>query len=259
MNNLDELKKNLEEISFQLKVILNEDKTINEFNKDMLLRKIQDFYLGVKKYEVILDDSEIEMPNIEFGISSDYNVSIDDSKIEQSEVVEKKEIIIEAIDDKDDISYKQDINVEKTIKKEDVFKSEPNLFTSLFSVDDTALSTERKQDSEELVKEQTLESSSVHQKYSDNIDSKSIADKLSGKKIEDLNKAIGINQRFLFINELFDGDIESFKKQISILNDFNSFDEVEHHIENNLLKVYSWDIDSDPYKQFMDLLIKRYV
>ena len=45
------------------------------------------------------------------------------------------------------------------------------------------------------------------------------------KKIDDLNAAIGINEKFLFTNELFDGNTEQFLKTIEVLKKNETEDE----------------------------------
>lgn len=51
---------------------------------------------------------------------------------------------------------------------------------------------------------------------------KTIADRLRRTPIEDLRKAIGINQRFQFLNELFSGDNERYVRTIDEVNSADS-------------------------------------
>ncbi len=51
---------------------------------------------------------------------------------------------------------------------------------------------------------------------------KTIADRLRRTPIEDLRKAIGINQRFQFLNELFSGDNECYVRTIDEVNSAES-------------------------------------
>jgi hypothetical protein len=99
-----------------------------------------------------------------------------------------------------------------------------------------------------------------------NSDSSSINDKLkettgdiSGKlnesSIKDLRKAIDINDRFLFIRELFRGDEAMYERSIKTINSFSIYAEAEYWIRRELKLKLGW-IDSDTVKQF-DQLVKR--
>lgn len=58
-----------------------------------------------------------------------------------------------------------------------------------------------------------------------------VASKMLNHQISDLKTAIGINDKFLFINDLFDGNMKSYNNSIEILNNFQSFADAEAHIE----------------------------
>jgi len=74
--------------------------------------------------------------------------------------------------------------------------------------------------------------------------------------IKDLRKAIGINDRFLFINDLFRGDESMYERSIKTINSFNIFPEAEYWINRELKVKLSWKAD-DPTVIYFDQLIKR--
>ncbi|MFM7838334.1 MAG: hypothetical protein ACKO6K_02110, partial [Chitinophagaceae bacterium] len=57
-----------------------------------------------------------------------------------------------------------------------------------------------------------------------------VAEVLQETPVRDLKKAIGINDRFTFINELFHGDEQVFEKSIRTLNNFRIYAEAEFWI-----------------------------
>lgn len=67
-----------------------------------------------------------------------------------------------------------------------------------------------------------------------------LSDRLSEQPISDLTKAMGINERMLTINELFDGNNQAFKEALSALNSLNSFEEAKSYISVHLIEQYSW-------------------
>ena len=79
---------------------------------------------------------------------------------------------------------------------------------------------------------------------------------ISGK-IDDLNAAIGINEKFLFTNELFDGNTEQFLKTIEVLNDCVSLTEATDKLIAVAQK-RSWIVDEEPYQKLQLLLSRKY-
>ena len=110
---------------------------------------------------------------------------------------------------------------------------------------------------EDKVEESDL--GSLNQKLADASESKSIAEKLKSQPIPDLIAAIGINQKFLFMNDLFDGERDEFHNSLGELNKFDSFLDADNYIRNNLMSKYSWDMESPSAIRFMELIERRYL
>lgn len=58
-----------------------------------------------------------------------------------------------------------------------------------------------------------------------------MATRIQNHKIADLKAAIGINDKFLFINDLFDGNMKAYAIAIDTLNGMGTFGEAETYIE----------------------------
>jgi hypothetical protein len=74
--------------------------------------------------------------------------------------------------------------------------------------------------------------------------------------VKDLRKAIGINDRFLFINELFRGDETMYERSIKTINSFNIYPEAEYWINREMKTKMGWNNDH-PTVQLFDQLVKR--
>jgi hypothetical protein len=85
---------------------------------------------------------------------------------------------------------------------------------------------------------------------------KEVKDHLVLEPIKDLRSAIGINDKFQFIKELFGGDEKSFEVGIKTINAFKIFPEAQFYIKRELREKNNWDEESNVVKQF-DQLIKR--
>ncbi len=83
-----------------------------------------------------------------------------------------------------------------------------------------------------------------------------LVERLKETPVKDLRKAVGINDRFLYINELFRGDENMYERCIKTINSFNIYAEAEYWISRELKVKLGWKEDSPVVKQF-DQLVKR--
>jgi len=85
-----------------------------------------------------------------------------------------------------------------------------------------------------------------------------LGDTLTEVPIRDLRKAIGVNDRFLFINELFRGDEAAYERSIKTINSFSIFAEAEYWIQRELKVKNGWDNDNAMVGQFYQLVKRRF-
>lgn len=102
------------------------------------------------------------------------------------------------------------------------------------------------------------EKQSLNDQINKEKDDKSIAAKLLLKPIKDLKSAIGINDKFKFMNELFEGNMNEYNQAIDALNNFSSELEAMECLDS-LFLVYKWKNDSDAYTEFRNYIIRRYI
>jgi hypothetical protein len=86
-----------------------------------------------------------------------------------------------------------------------------------------------------------------------------VAHKLNeGSSIKDLKKAIGINDRFVFINELFRGDEVMYERSIKTINNFSIYPEAQYWMERELKIKLGWDNDRPATQEFYSLVKRRF-
>jgi hypothetical protein len=83
-----------------------------------------------------------------------------------------------------------------------------------------------------------------------------LSEKLTDAPIKDLKKAIGVNDRFLFINELFRGDEAMYERSVKTIQNFSIYAEAEYWIRRELKLKIGW-LDSDPIVKQFDQLVRR--
>jgi hypothetical protein len=81
---------------------------------------------------------------------------------------------------------------------------------------------------------------------------------LKEQSIRDLKKAIGINDRYRFINELFRGDETMYERSIKTINGFNILAEAEYWIQRELKVKMGWDETADGVHLFDELVRRRF-
>ena len=121
-----------------------------------------------------------------------------------------------------------------------------NLVASIMEIDETPAI--------EIVEAPVVEISQVN--LAETKELKEVKDHLVLEPIKDLRSAIGINDKFQFIQELFGGDEKSFEVGIKTINAFKIFPEAQFYIKRELREKNNWDEESNVVKQF-DQLIKR--
>ncbi|MEM9389848.1 MAG: hypothetical protein AAGA02_05200 [Bacteroidota bacterium] len=75
------------------------------------------------------------------------------------------------------------------------------------------------------------------------------------QKVESIRSSLSINQRFMFINMLFDGSEETFSNTLEDLERLNGFYDATNYLKENYP---GWDYDSEEVLEFIEVLEKRY-
>ncbi len=73
------------------------------------------------------------------------------------------------------------------------------------------------------------------------------------ERITDLKQAIGINDKFLLLRDLFGGDTERYERTIDRLNEFDDLDDCIIYISEN----YDWNPSSDGVRFLIELLERK--
>ena len=85
-----------------------------------------------------------------------------------------------------------------------------------------------------------------------------VAAALHSASVKDLKKAIGINDRYLFINELFRGDENMYERSLKTINGFSIFPEAQYWIQRELKVKLGWNDKSEAVRLFDQLVIRRF-
>ena len=86
----------------------------------------------------------------------------------------------------------------------------------------------------------------------------SLAEKLRKKSIKKLAESIALNERFLYSNELFNGNMEAFKQALNELDHIASLEDATRFIEIQLKEQNGWKMESEIVQGFITLVNRRF-
>jgi hypothetical protein len=87
---------------------------------------------------------------------------------------------------------------------------------------------------------------------------KTILDHHQNNRIEGINSAISLNQRFLFTNNLFGGNIQAFSNALDEIELCKDFSEAKELILKKYVPRYLWDISGAEAEEFIEIVKRRF-
>lgn len=160
--------------------------------------------------------------------------------IEKETVVEK--IITEPVIEKEEIQPAWLFNLPIEIPTM-VHQAVPNVVEKeVFELNELLVAQHEQPEINELLREDKME----------------VATALQSAPVRDLRKAVGINDRYLFVNELFRGDESMYERSMKTINGFTIFPEAQYWIERELKVKMGWDDQCDAVKLFDQLVRRRF-
>jgi hypothetical protein len=98
-------------------------------------------------------------------------------------------------------------------------------------------------------------SSSLNEELSKKVKPSKITDQLTSKPIASIGAALGLNEKFEIINNLFDGNKEKYEHTMQVLNAASDFNEAYEYIANNL----GWDLDNIYVQKILELIRRKLI
>lgn len=252
---LDEISQLLETITEQTQTLQQYSGTIPQIEIDIILSNIRELYEKYRDVDragkpvISAEKTEKQIPVI---MEKPDTTVIPDKPVSEKEIMDfEKTILVDSMTQYPMLSKKiiaeekteQPVETDMSQKKT---KQQKKFSPDLFSTENT------------IANKFKDEKKSLNEKLSDSTTDKSIVSKLQKNPIKDLKTVIGINEKFMFINELFEGSLQKYNENINTLNSLKSKTEAIKFME--LLKnEYSWKVDSDAYTALADLVMRRYL
>jgi len=86
---------------------------------------------------------------------------------------------------------------------------------------------------------------------------KTFSPKIPSERIQNLKSAISINEKFILINELFDGNLREYNETIETLNGFKTLEQAADFLDLMRKKNF-WDTGSNAFKKLKELVERRF-
>lgn len=82
-----------------------------------------------------------------------------------------------------------------------------------------------------------------------------VSSKIHSKPIQNIGSALGVNDRFQLIKDLFNGDKESFQKTINSLDEASNFNDAFNYINSS----FDWDMEEDSVQLLLELVRRKFI
>lgn len=102
-----------------------------------------------------------------------------------------------------------------------------------------------------LQNKQSFRNESLRQQVS----SKDLSSKITSNPITDIGASMGLNEKFSFIQELFNNDPDKFTETINILNNSSDYNEAYSYLTDN----FNWDMDDPQVQKLLDLTRRKLI
>jgi phage tail tube protein FII len=106
----------------------------------------------------------------------------------------------------------------------------------------------------EILADQFHQNSFLNEALSQYTNMVDISKKMQSRPLKDISTAIGLNEKFLFIKELFNNNAALYQNTIEKLNNFANFNEAIQYID----EYFEWDFEGEQVQKLLELVHRRY-
>ena len=86
----------------------------------------------------------------------------------------------------------------------------------------------------------------------------SVAESFTRAPIESVGRSISLNQKFRFINQLFNGNGTAYNQAIEEIDTLNNYGQALDLISYRYASQYMWDMSSDEVSELVEILKRRF-
>jgi len=229
------------------KKIMNFELVIETINKD-----IQDIEKSIKKFE-----NRSSLPRLEIDLTLEKVRKLYDSL--QSLIEERPVEKITPPEDKPGNINTFELEENSSDTAKDISETSPVITREPAKKPEEELQIkfeEEKNAKTEIVADRLQNGQSfMNESLRQQVSSKDLSSKLTSQPISDIGGAMGLNEKFSFIQELFNNDPDKFTETINTLNRASNFNEAFSYLNDT----FNWDMDDSQVQKLLDLTRRKLI
>jgi hypothetical protein len=204
---------------------LEQSSDLSLIELDLLLEKLRNIY-----------DLTIDLRT---AIQSDHTVKSKTSSAEPAQTVEKQ-VKAEMVTEKKSVSPSKEVISEKVEK-------------NLASMEKSKV---KPKSEERFVSDRFKDSkTTLHDELSERSKREDISSQYKSRPIGKISSALGLNEKFELVNQLFDGDKEAFENTLEVLDKADSFVEAYNYLEEH----FNWNMDDLLVQRILELIRRKLI
>ncbi len=145
---------------------------------------------------------------------------------------------------------KRDTNKDKKIEKSEEISEIP---VQIDEIDEEIIPEEDEVEIETIADKFQV-SPSRNESMAEKDEKQNVSSRLQSRPIDDIKKAIGINDKFLYTKELFKSNPSLYNQTISALNDAKDFEGVENYLKSN----FDWNFEDEVVIDFLEIIKRKF-
>jgi hypothetical protein len=175
---------------------------------------------------------------------------------EPEEEESNQSVVVEEVEPEVDVAQGEEEHIDLV---EELQEEEPEAPKKLVRkpTEEDASDDEIPDHEESLNKRYSQEKTTINDQLKDD-DKVTIADIHGAQPTGKMQESISVNQRYMFINELFSGHAEQYNKAISDIERCESFDDSVELMIQKYAKKLDWNMNSPEVKELLKVIFKRY-
>ena len=266
----------LNKMSNQIRFLIRNEEPMSQLDLDLMMKNTRKLYdtlcsIDVKEEDISLQDYESTSQQVEDDESlQDYKTTsqqVEDDGLLTPEDDDHVDMVWDfTIEDAEEEDISLQVNETTSQQVEDDESLQDYETTSQQVEEEVDLVTQRLGDSVTSEEEDSgirayRKTSNEHHTLGDvweQAEDNSLAARLQRTAVSDLMTAIGINDKFLLLNELFSGSMEKYNKSIRALNSFSTLLGARTYMSELQIE-FQWDCESEAYKKLSDLIERRFI
>ncbi|MGC9375497.1 MAG: hypothetical protein ACP5DQ_10720 [Bacteroidales bacterium] len=221
---------------------LEHEEQIHPLDIDLALSKVRNLYdLLLTIHPQAAYKSEYQNKETEKkSLAEEKTDPIPPIKKEKSAITEKAE------------EQKREFVIEEPSKPIEKFKEEKSQIEE--ETFNSPKKTEKQQEGTPIMADKFQSKKFIHDNMAKKNPKKDVSSKMQSKPIQDIAAAISLNDKFIFIRELFKGDKEQYLETIQLLNNFDTYENAIGFLNEN----FDWEAEDPNFERLKELVKRKF-